>query len=255
MSEKFALKWNDFQSNWTKSFSEFRRDPAFADVTLISEDKMRFSAHRLLLSSCSNIFKFILKENTQVNPLLYLGGVSSVNLSFILDYIYHGEVNLFQEQLDSFLESAQKLEIEGLIGQETMDQDSDHMTNITHEKLEETEPCEAKELVRMDDKPAVRTRRTNATISNDSKIDVTSMTPEEIDDKMKELYKKIDGLWTCLSCDYKSYDKSSSSNIRRHVELHFEGLSYHCKLCNKEFRSKACLNQHKSFVHKAKTYF
>ena len=30
--------------------------------------------------------------------------------------MYHGEVNLFQEQLDSFLESAEKSEVEGLIG-------------------------------------------------------------------------------------------------------------------------------------------
>ena len=236
MSEKFSLKWKDFQSNWTKSFSEFRKDPDFADVILISEDKMKFSAHRLLLSSCSNFFKFILKENTQVNPLLYLGGVSSKNLGFILDYIYHGEVNLFQEQLDSFLESAQKLEIEGLIGQETIDQDSHYINKFTHESLEQPEPYEAQKLVKMDDKPAVRTGRTITTICSDAKIDVTFLTPEEIDVKTKELYKKIDGVWSCLSCDYKSYDKSSSSGMRRHVEIHFEGLSYLCTLCNKEFR-------------------
>ena len=93
MSEKFALKWNDYQSNWVKSLSELRRETDFADVTLISEDKVKFSAHRILLSSCSNMFKFILKENTQANPLLYLGGVSSINIGFILDYIYYGEVN------------------------------------------------------------------------------------------------------------------------------------------------------------------
>ena len=116
MSDKFALKWNDFQSNWNQSLSELRKEKEFADVTLISDDMVRFSAHKILLSSCSDIFKMILKENINASPFLYLGGVSSVNLGFILDYIYHGEVNLYQEQLDSFLESAQKLEIEGLMG-------------------------------------------------------------------------------------------------------------------------------------------
>ena len=115
MSEKFSLKWNDYQSNWKQSLSELRTDSDLADVTLISEDKVKFSAHKVILSSCSDIFKFILKGNlNNSNPLLYLSGVSSVNLKFILDYIYHGEVNLFQEQLDSFLETAQKLEVEGL---------------------------------------------------------------------------------------------------------------------------------------------
>ena len=102
MSEKFSLKWNDFQSNWNQSLSKLRNETEFADVTLISEDKVKFLAHKVLLSSCSNVFKMILKENINANPLLYLGGVSAVNLGFLLDYIYHGEVNLFQEQLDSF---------------------------------------------------------------------------------------------------------------------------------------------------------
>ena len=87
MSEKFCLKWNDYQSNWIRSLSELRNDNDFTDVTLISDDKVKFSAHKVLLSSCSNMFKFILKNHIQANSLLFLGGVSSVNLGFILDYI------------------------------------------------------------------------------------------------------------------------------------------------------------------------
>ena len=116
MSEKFSLKWNDFLTNWSNSLSELGKETDSTDVTLISEDKVKFSSHRILLSSCSNMFNFILKENNQENPILYLGGVSSQNLGFILDYIYFGEVKLFQEHLDSFLESAERLEILGLIG-------------------------------------------------------------------------------------------------------------------------------------------
>ena len=116
MSEKFSLKWKHYQSNWTKSLSELLNDTESSDVTLISDDKIKFMAHKILLSSCSDTFKCILKGYTHTNPLLFLGGVSSINLAFILDYIYYGEVNLFQEQLDSFLESAWKLEIEGLLG-------------------------------------------------------------------------------------------------------------------------------------------
>ena len=116
MFEKFNLKWSDYQSNWNRSLSELRNDSDLADVTLISDDKIKFSAHKIVLSSCSNMFKFILKGNTHANPLLYLSGVSSVNLGLILDYVYHGEVSLFQEQTQSFLECAQKLELEGLIG-------------------------------------------------------------------------------------------------------------------------------------------
>ena len=121
MSEKFNLTWNDYSSNWNKSLLKLRENNAFADVTLITDDKVKFLAHRVLLSSCSNVFDFILKDSNQANPLLYLSGVNSTNLGFILDYIYKGGVYLYQEQLDSFLESAKKLEIEGLLGCDSQD--------------------------------------------------------------------------------------------------------------------------------------
>ena len=133
MSEKFCLMWNDYQSNWNRSLSGLRNDNDFADVTLISEDKVKFSAHKVLLSSSSNMFNFILKSFTHTNPLLFLGGVSSVNLGFMLDYVYHGEVKIFQEQLDSFLESAQKLEIEGMLGNGNDTEEEDNEENINTE--------------------------------------------------------------------------------------------------------------------------
>ena len=247
MSEKFALKWNDFQSNWNKSLFQLRKDTDLADVTLICDDKVKFSAHKVILSSCSNLFKFILKENNNANSLLYLGGISSSNLDSILDYVYHGEVKLFQEQLDSFLESAQKLEIEGLIGQESMAEETHY------ERGEENifQADEAKPLVRVQENKVVIPRRQyTRTPNNDAnKIDVTSFTSEEIDEKIRELHQKIDGMWTCMACDYTS---TKSTNVRKHVEKHIDGLSYTCNLCNKEFRFINSLNYHKSMVHKTK---
>ena len=134
MSEKFSLKWNDYQTNWNKALNELRTDEDLADVTLISDDKVEFSAHKIVLSSCSNMFKFIFKRNKVSNPLLFLGGVNSINLKYILDYIYNGEVNIYQEQLDSFLQSAQKLEIEGLIGN-----NEDCQESFNNEQSPETE--------------------------------------------------------------------------------------------------------------------
>ena len=47
MTEKFCLKWNDFQSNVAKSFSKLRNEDDFFDVTLVSDDKQQVSAHKL----------------------------------------------------------------------------------------------------------------------------------------------------------------------------------------------------------------
>ena len=266
MSEKFSLKWNDYQSNWNRALHELREDTDFADVTLISDDKLKFSAHRVLLSSCSNLFKLILKGNTHANPLLYLGGINSINLGFILDYIYHGEVNIYQEQLDSFLESAQKLEIEGLLGQAGDNQDSkedlNEQQNVHHQNVDlvrsdgeilvipdatNTDHYEERSIVKIDNDNKMRRQVTRA--KDVAKFNVESLTSEEIKRKIGELYEKIDGGWRCLVCDHTNSGQMSS-NIRMHVEIHLDGLVYTCKLCSKEFRCRKDLNNHKTSHHK-----
>jgi hypothetical protein len=74
------------------------------------------------------------------------------------------------------------------------------------------------------------------------------MTAEEIEIKKKELYQKIDGIWSCMACSYTTTNKSS--DIKKHVETHLDGLCYTCTLCNKEFRLKDSLAKHKYEIHK-----
>ena len=248
MPEKFSLKWNDYQSNWNRSLSELRHQTDLSDVTLISDDKVKFSAHKIILSSCSNMFKFIFKDSTHTNPLLYLGGVSSVNLGFMLDYMYHGEVNLFQEQLDSFLESAQKLEVDGLL--DSIDDINEEKTQKIQDEIKQIETYDdfyyhqvkENQMVGIDQTVSNVRRKQNEV----TKFDVGSCTPEEIEEKTRNLYKKKDEGFSCLACEYTT---RTTQKIKRHIEVHFEGLSYQCTLCNKEFRSNNSLVKHKSILH------
>ena len=258
MNEKISLKWKDYQSNWNQSLARLRYDKESADITLISEDKVKFLAHKILLSSCSKIFKFILEGNFHTNPLLYLSGVNSDNLGFILDYIYHGEVKLFPEQLDNFLESAQKLEIEGLLGDKTNQEQHDTLwqndkMNAFQDVKNINEPQsidEDKRLARVGENDLTKPRHYNKGVSSNTQIakfDVGLMTAEEIEMKKNALCQKIDDVWSCLTCGYTS---SRNFNIKKHVEIHLDGLCYSCSLCNKEFRSKDSLSNHKYLKHK-----
>ena len=115
MSERFSLKWSDFQSVVSQSFSVLRQEADFYDVTLVIDDHTQISAHKLVLSASSDLFKSILRKNHLSHPLLYLSGVDSTSLGFVLDYIYQGEVEIYQNELDNFLEVAQKMKIDGLL--------------------------------------------------------------------------------------------------------------------------------------------
>ena len=66
MSEKFCLKWNDFETNVSKSFGLLRNEDYLHDVTLVCDDNKQVSAHKLMLSACSEFFKSIFKNNLSV---------------------------------------------------------------------------------------------------------------------------------------------------------------------------------------------
>jgi len=112
-SEKFCLRWNDFESNISTAFRELREDKDFFDVTLACDDD-QIEAHKVILSACSPFFKTILKRNRHQHPLLYLKGVKYTELTAILNFMYHGEVNVAQEELNSFLGVAEELKVKGL---------------------------------------------------------------------------------------------------------------------------------------------
>ena len=112
-SEKFCLRWNDFETNISSAFRELRDDKDFFDVTLACDDE-QIQAHKVILSACSPFFRNILRRNPHQHPLLYLKGVKFTDLQSVLNFMYQGEVNVAQEELNSFLAVAEDLRVKGL---------------------------------------------------------------------------------------------------------------------------------------------
>jgi len=203
------------------------------------------SAHKLVLSASSPYFKHILTHNKHSHPLLCLDGVSSGELQFVLDYIYLGEVQIYQEQLDRFLEVAQRLKLEGLTGNddqkrkmnETFEED---VINVHDEPLTKIETVRNEKLIR---KP-FKVYQPKALVDNS-----TFTNTEEIDEKISEyVIRGEDGIYSCGYCG-KVGDRNVA-HMRNHVEIHMEGLSYPCHSCDKTFRSRHSLDTHKSKYHR-----
>jgi len=125
-SEKFCLRWNDFESNISGAFRELREDKDFFDVTLACDDE-QLQAHKVILSACSPFFRTVLRRNRHEHPLLYLKGVKYADLVSVLNFMYHGEVNVAQEELNSFLAVAEDLKVKGLTqGNSSSDSKASH---------------------------------------------------------------------------------------------------------------------------------
>ena len=114
--DKLCLKWNDFQENTISAFGALREDRDFTNVTLVCGDGQQVEAHKVILASSSPFFLNLLRRNKHPHPLIYMRGLKSEDLVAMIDILYFGEANVYQENLDSFLAVAEELQLKGLMG-------------------------------------------------------------------------------------------------------------------------------------------
>ena len=85
-------------------------------MTLSCEDDKQVKAHKFILAASSPFFKDILKRNKDPHPLIYTRGLKLEDLLAIINILYFGEANAFQENLDTFLVLAEEQRPKGLTG-------------------------------------------------------------------------------------------------------------------------------------------
>ena len=248
-SEKFSLKWDDFQTNLISTCQELRESLEFTDVTLISEDKQKIEAHKMILSSASKFFKYSLNGNKHSNPMIYIRGVKTRELKAIVDFIYYGEVNVYQEDLEDFLSLAEELGINGVA------------TDLTQTEQIYLQP---------NDMVIMRKEKINPICKNVNKIGnyvgdnysrtisilETSHASEgqatfkkvnvDLDTMISSMMERIDGKWICTKCGKIGRDKYAT---KMHIETHIEGMSYPCEHCGKILRTRNSMQAHISDHH------
>ena len=110
-------------------------------MTLACEDGQKLEAHKVILVASSPFFEKMLQDGKHPHPLINLRRFQSNDLVAILDFIYFGEANVYQENLDSFLVIAEELKLKGL-----SDQTSNDLSDLK-ETIENPKPVKkSKEL-------------------------------------------------------------------------------------------------------------
>jgi transposase-like protein len=112
--QHYCLRWNNYQSNMTSVFHQLLRNEAFVDVTLACNDSS-LKAHKVVLSACSSYFQKLLLENPCKHPTIIMPqDVCFSDLKFIIEFVYRGEIDVSQAELQSLLKTADQLKIKGL---------------------------------------------------------------------------------------------------------------------------------------------
>lgn len=117
MAELFNLTWTDFPLSLSSAFSVLNNEEDLRDVTLVCDDG-EVDAHKLVLYSGSLFFKSVLRKSKHSHPLLYMKGVKINHVKTVIDFLYKGEVNVAQDDLADFMNTAMDLKIKGLSEQE-----------------------------------------------------------------------------------------------------------------------------------------
>lgn len=112
-AKQYAVNWNNHMNHVRKAFDSLLTNCELTDVILYAEGQ-KIGAHKMLLSACSTYFKNLFMELPQEHPVIVLKGISYFVLIDILKFIYNGEVSVDSEVFDSFLQTAEFLQISGL---------------------------------------------------------------------------------------------------------------------------------------------
>ena len=174
----------------------------------------------------------------------------------ILDFLYHGEANIFQESLDAFLRIADELKLKGLTGKENRHEDEEEKNSqekapriSRQEKLKD-------EIETINDSMEVAQEAPRyipfaGTVAVPIEAPLKALA--DLDEQIKSLMGKTSlgkgqgHSRICTVCG----KEGNQRNIMDHIEAnHIEGVCHSCTLCEKTFRSKPSLRMHKGYHNK-----
>ena len=247
-NEIVQLANSDFKFSATNTLKKLWNDTNFTDVTLATADNTQIHAHKMILSTFSPFFENILFLNPHPKPLIYLRDIRHQDLNCILQFMYLGECEVNQSELEAFLASAKELKISGL---------ENNLSIVEHElKLETINPSN-NEISKTQSKKEeifkiplgekavgiseVRTIKQCKACNKQFKYR-KSLVAHTI-----KYHSSKPPIFICTACN-KTF--SRQENLHRHGETHT--IKEKCDVCEAVFTNSRRLNCHKFQEHTVK---
>ena len=225
--EKYSLTGHNYSDHLKNVLKDMKTHEAFADVTLVTDDKKQIKAHRSILSSCSSVFKEIFQINTNNNhPVIYLSGIEHSEMETILQLIYVGRAKFCAERVDELLLVAKTFDIQ--LVERSVVEDSTVHSELTKDKL----PIKVEEEYQ------------EIPIHQDH-VDI------KLDTNMKTISSVKHKKFQCQQCD-TFYTRNSS--LTYHIQSKHEGAKYVCNQCDKQYTAQDNLTRHILSIHENSKY-
>ena len=274
--ESYNLNWAEFNSYTSKTFKDLLSDQHFSDVTLVCDDAETIQAHKFILSACSPFFSRILTKNQHNHPLVYLSDVNLNDLKAIVNFMYLGQTNVEQENLQRFLKIATKFQVRGLTDNKRNEEQmsstavptrvnksasAKNFNKLRHSLLKKSELLEESlnteshvDISNMNENMKIKIDAENPTpmfddqdeFVNVDSIDTSQFAIENMMSLTPTVSVDGDKTYPCDQCDYKA---TYACNLTSHKRTVHQGLYYSCTLCPYKSSRKDRLNKHVATKH------
>ena len=194
MTDKFSLTWNTFSSHLETVMGDLMRSRRHSDVTLVSEDQVRFPVHSFVLTASSTVFSQILDDSHKsLDQLIFLKGIEHQEIESLLQFMYLGVARFHQERVNQFLRAAKDLKIKNISdGVDLMEEEEYNTDEASTENGNKTE-------------------ETNKEMGANVSESQENPNPPIVSEEMEEV-EKIENGFKCPDCD-KKFNKSSEANL------------------------------------------
>ena len=78
------IKTTNFQTKVSERYQNVQSSGDLCDVTLVSEDKGRIDAHKVILATASSVLKDLFGSLNHAHPMIFMRGVSSNQLNSMI---------------------------------------------------------------------------------------------------------------------------------------------------------------------------
>ena len=244
---KSIYQWQ-FSYNISNSLKNLYENKHFSDVTLISEDYEQVMAHKFILSSCSRTFAKILEATSA--SVIYLKGLNSREMDYLLQYCYLGQVTVSNDSVDKLMVLLKEFEL----CDSGEKQGQEQLANDDEKDIVYEEERGNHEMLNIDNlgKIQEKTEYEAFDFDNTTSEILTMKTNKTKRPYIKKTIELEDRNLKCDSCGYIAKRFGNLQSHKKSVHMGIKNPQHNplpCDICGKVLGSKVALLVHIRSIH------